>query len=123
MEGREVVLREKLHRLMREAAETAVELDRANGTVTGVPHYSVIELRAHELGRQLSRKIQQQHMTEVVAHHAAKAKCPTCGTCCDLEPSHREVTSIDGECKLQEWKGHCRKCRKDFFPSARDVGL
>ena len=29
--------------------------DSANGTVVGVPHYSVIEARAHELGRQLSR--------------------------------------------------------------------
>ena len=43
-------LKEKLARLLKEAADTAVELDRADGTVKDVPHYSVIEARAHELG-------------------------------------------------------------------------
>src|SRR5262245_26777808 len=31
---------------------------RAEGTLVGIPHYSVIEARAHELGRELSRRIQ-----------------------------------------------------------------
>jgi len=55
---RTIQLRERLERLLREAAEVEVELSRADGTIQGIPHYSVIEGRAHELGRQLSRQVQ-----------------------------------------------------------------
>jgi hypothetical protein len=47
-------LQQKLKGLLTEAAEVLVALDRANGTIQGVPHYSVIELRARDLGQQLS---------------------------------------------------------------------
>ena len=52
MDGRATALAEKLERLLAEAAEVSVTLDRAAGTIQGVPHYSVIERRAHELGQQ-----------------------------------------------------------------------
>jgi hypothetical protein len=51
-------LREKFERLIGETAAAAVALSRADGTIQGVPHYSVIEGHAHQLGRQLSREIQ-----------------------------------------------------------------
>jgi hypothetical protein len=73
-------LQEKLARLLTEAAEVSVDLDRANGTIQGVPHYSVIELRAHELGQQLSRMIQQRHLITMLTQQAARAACPGCGT-------------------------------------------
>jgi len=57
MDGTTIELTEKLERLLREAAQVSVDLDRAKGTIVGVPHYSVIEARAHELGQQLSRQI------------------------------------------------------------------
>lgn len=44
-------LMERLERLLQEAAEVEVELSRAEGTIAGLPHYSVIEGRAHALGR------------------------------------------------------------------------
>lgn len=116
-------LKEKLDGLLREAAATAVALSREDGTVRGVPHYSVIELHAHNLGRQLSREIQAQQMTEVVAERTPKAKCPKCGEVCELESSQREVTSIDGSLELRELKGHCHRCRRDFFPSTGSVGV
>jgi hypothetical protein len=47
-------LQKKLKSLLTEAAEVSVALDHANGIIQGVPHYSVIELRAHDLGQQLS---------------------------------------------------------------------
>ncbi len=53
MDGTATTLKEKLEQLLREAAEVSVALDRADGTIVGVPHYSVIEARAHELGQQL----------------------------------------------------------------------
>ena len=116
-------LKERLDRLLREAAQVAVELSRADGTIKGVPHYSLIEGQAHELGKQLSREVQQRQMNEVVASQALTAKCPACGTRCELEPRKREVTSVDGEAGLQELAGYCPCCRRDFFPSPRSLGF
>lgn len=122
MDGRIAALKEKLDRLLREAAEVSVSLDRANGTVVGVPHYSVIELQAHELGRRLSQEIQQRHMSEVAAQRIPQAACPACGTRCDLAPRKRAVTSIDGPVEIQELLGHCPCCRRAFFPRQTDLG-
>ena len=83
MDGTTTKLNEKLEQLLRQAAEVSVALDRVEGTIVGVPHYSVIEGRAHELGQQLSRRIQAQQMGELAAHAASSAKCPECGTRCD----------------------------------------
>jgi len=57
MDGTTIELTEKLERLLRETAQVSVDLDRAKGKIVGVPHHSVIEARAHELGQQLSRQI------------------------------------------------------------------
>ena len=122
MEDRREVLEEKLARLVREAAEVEVELSRSEGAIVGIPHYSVIESRAHELGRRLSCQVQERQMGETAAMSPRFAKCPTCGTLCALTDHKREITSIDGAFEIQEVKGHCPSCRRDFFPSAGDVG-
>lgn len=116
-------LKERLDRLLREAAEVEVELSRADGTIRGVPHYSVIEGRAHELGKQLSREVQQRQMSELAAAQATLAKCPTCGAAARLETRQRDMKTIDGDAGVQELVGHCPCCRRDFFPAARTVGL
>jgi len=123
MEDRRVGLEEKLARLLREAAEVEVELSRADGAIVGIPHYSVIESRAHELGRQLSRNVQQRQMGETAALAPRSATCPGCGTLCALSEMKRKITSIDGAFEVQELKGHCPSCRRDFFPSSGDVGV
>lgn len=123
MDDSTVRLKEKFERLLQETAATAVALSRADGTVRGVPHYSVIESHAHQLGRQLSRAIQARQMTEVAAERTPKAKCPTCDTVCELGGSQRPVTSIDGELAIQELTGYCRRCRRNFFPSPRSLGI
>ena len=115
-------LKERLERLLREAAEVEVALSRADGTIRGIPHYSVIEGRAHELGKQLSREVQQRQMSELAASQAATAKCPACGAAARLESRRRDVKSVDGDAGLQELVGHCRHCRRDFFPDARGIG-
>ncbi len=122
MDGRAERLRKKLDELLKEAAEVSVALDRADGTIRGVPHYSVIEARAHELGRRLSCQIQARQMNELAADQHPIGKCPTCGTRCELKPHRRPVTSIDGPVDLQELKGDCPCCRRSFFPSAADAG-
>jgi anaerobic selenocysteine-containing dehydrogenase len=46
------------------------------------------------------------------------ADCPTCGTRCELKRKTRDVTVRGGEASLEEPVAHCRRCRRDFFPSA-----
>ena len=116
-------LRERLDRLLHEAAKIEVELSRADGTIKGVPHYSLIEGRAHELGKKLSREVQRRQMNELAASHATTAKCPQCRMPCSLRAKEREVKSVDGETHFQELVGDCPRCRRSFFPDARDVRL
>jgi uncharacterized protein with PIN domain len=122
MDDRQAALREKLERLLKDAAEVEVELSRASGAIVGIPHYSVIESRAHELGRQLSREVQQRQMSETAATTSSVARCPTCSTVCELDVKQRNITSIDGLLAIQEVKARCPSCRKDFFPSSRNIG-
>ncbi|MCY2987287.1 MAG: hypothetical protein NTY19_05395 [Planctomycetota bacterium] len=82
-ETRTEQLKKRLESLFREAAEVEVELSRADGTIRGVPHYSLIEERAHQLGQRLSREVQQRQMGEVLASQSLTAKCPTCGIRCE----------------------------------------
>jgi len=123
MDGDASRLRKKLDDLLREAAEVSVALDRADGTIQGVPHYSIIEGRAHELGQQLSRQIQERQMAEIVAAQVPKASCPGCGRRRELIPTKRSVTSVDGGIELQELEGYCPSCRKAFFPATGDAGV
>ena len=108
-------LQGKLRQLLREAAEVAAALDRAEGAVVGAPHYSVIEARAHELGRQLSRQIQSRHMG-LVAAAATVAACPGCDARCEVRVKRRDVVSVDGPVALEEAVASCPGCRRDFFP-------
>lgn len=111
-------LKERLERALREAAEIEVELSRADGTIRGVPHYSVIEGRAHELGKQLSRAVQQRQMSELVAAQLMTAKCPTCSTRCDVRPQKRPLQSVDGAAEVADSQADCPVCRRSFFPAA-----
>jgi hypothetical protein len=123
MDDRESALREKLDRLLREAAEVSVELERVDGTWENVPHYSKIELRAHWLGQRLSREVQQRRMSEVAVSSRDTAACPECGTRCGFRTDKRTVKSIDGPVELLEARCECPVCRRAFFPSAVNTGL
>ena len=114
-EGRVNQLRIKLERAIQDVAELEVELSRREGAIQGVPHYSIIERRAHELGRRLSRHVQQLQMNELAAT-TTTAKCPICGKLRQLSTQTRQVTTVDGQANLQELVGKC--CRKFFFPTA-----
>jgi hypothetical protein len=123
MERQAGELQERRARWLHEAAEVAVALDRANGTIPGVPHYSVIELRAPERGQQLSRHVQQRPLETMVLQQAPRVACPGCGTSCQMEPVQRTVTSIDGSVPLPELRGACPRCRRAFFPPPGAAGL
>jgi uncharacterized protein with PIN domain len=123
MDGTTSDLQKKLEQLLHEAAEASVALDRVNGTIQGVPHYSVIEARAHELGRQLSRQIQARQMSEIATQADMLAKCPECGAGCHTVRKKRRVTSVDGRLAVDEPVAHCPKCRRGFFPPPGSPGL
>ena len=116
MDGTAAGLKKKLNQLLHQAAEVSVELDRVEGPLVGVPHYSVIERRAHELGRQLSRKVQALQMDVLAGGQETTAKCPECGARYETVRKKRPVTSIDGPLEIEEPVGHCPACRRDFFP-------
>lgn len=123
MDDRTTSLRKELSDLLRKAAEVKVGLDRAEGKIRGVPHYSVIEETAHQLGREVSRMVQAMHLNEVLAEYPQFARCPACETRCQLQPKKRSLLSGDGPLELQELVGHCPCCRRDFFPASRSVGV
>ena len=123
MDGATAALKDKLNRLLKEAAQISVDLDRADGPISRLPHYSVIEARAHELGQQLSREIQARQMGELVAGRMATAPCPKCRVRCELDFKQRTVTSIDGPVEVEELQGYCPACRRAFFPRQGDAGV
>ena len=47
-----------------------------------------------------------------------QTNCPTCGKHSDVEQKTRDVIVRGGNASLDEPKGHCTRCRRDFFPSA-----
>ena len=116
MDGTATGLKEQLEKLIHQAAAVSVALDRAEGRIVGTPHYSVIELRAHELGRQLSRKVQALQMSSLAGGRDSTVKCPQCGARCETSFKDRSVTSIDGPLTMVEPVGRCLACRRDFFP-------
>ena len=123
MDDQTELLRDELSEILRRAAELKVALDRANGTVRGVPHYSVIEEAAEEIGRELSRRVQECHAAELATEHLAPAKCPECGTRCQTRVARKKRTSVAGPVALAEPAAHCPRCRRDFFPSPRADGV
>jgi hypothetical protein len=118
MDGDQISLRTEFEWAMKRATQLKVELDQAEGRLskTEIPHYSVIEDAAHEVGQMLSRMVQEKMLHELVAAQSTFAKCPGCGTRCSLDPRQREVLSGDGRVQLQELVGSCPACRRDFFP-------
>lgn len=116
-------LKEKLDRLVKDAAEVSVALSRVDGTIPGPVHYSIIEAQAHQLGQRLSREIQQRQMGDIATLRIPKAACPKCGMRCELFKKKRTVTSIDGPLEVEEMEGRCPFCRRAFFPRQTDIGF
>lgn len=53
-----------------------VEEQRESRVFEGVPHYTVLEDAAHELGKQVSRAAQQRAAAETAATDRGNAACP-----------------------------------------------
>jgi DNA repair exonuclease SbcCD ATPase subunit len=118
MDGDIERLKKRFEQQLQATAELAAELQAAGRSPEGRLHYSMIELAAHEAGRQLSQRIQSRVSREVVADAPPQAACPACGRKCPVETHQREVASIDGPVALCEARAFCDRCRRSFFPSA-----
>lgn len=122
MDGRVAKLKEKLDESLKVAAEAAAELQRLDGNQQTVPHYSQIENAAHQVGIDLSCRIQSRCSSEVASAAGTQANCPECGEVSDLKNIQRVVESIDGPVEVMEPVARCTRCRRDFFPSAYETG-
>jgi hypothetical protein len=67
MDDKIEALKEKLDRLIREAAETAADLQAAERGTRGPVHFSLIEAATHAVGCALSTGIQERVVREAVA--------------------------------------------------------
>jgi hypothetical protein len=117
MDGKTLALKEKLERLMREAAETAADLQAAERGSPGPVHFSRIEAAALSVGQQLSCGIQERVAREAAVTTPTKIACPTCQNECQVRYDKRTVRSTAGPVEVLEPQAHCRRCRRSFFPS------
>jgi hypothetical protein len=117
MDAKPNLLEKKLADLLKQAADVAAQI-QAQEQGSGTPHFDQIEIPAHEVGQRLSQLIQSTRATDVALQHAPRMKCPDCGQDCRVEPTQRQVHSMDGPIDLTELVAHCRRCRRSFFPSA-----
>lgn len=109
--------------LLRELAELMIQEQVEQRVFLGTPHYSVIEIAAMNLGRELSQKSQERAAREVAACCEPQAACPTCQTVCDVRVQKREVASLSGPVELAETVADCPRCERSFFPSTGGVGI
>jgi len=123
MDAEKQARKRKKQDLLRELAELQLEEMAEVGDFDQTPHFSTIERTASELGRQLSREVQERAAREALAQDRLEAACPTCGEVCETTAEQRTVTGMDGPIELMESVAFCRRCRRSFFPSADGDGI
>lgn len=85
-----------------------------------VPHMSVMEQAAHEVGQRVARGVLEQRMTEVAAE-CTHANCPTCSRRHEVQHRKRTITGSDGPVEIVEATAYCEHCRRAFFPAAANL--
>lgn len=118
MDGESQRLRDRLSRLLGEAAEVSAALQKTEQGESGPVRYREIELAAHQVGQELSCQVQRQRIRELAAEADPQAACPKCGARCRVSQHKRKLTSIDGPVEVLEPRAHCSRCQRSFFPSA-----
>jgi hypothetical protein len=116
MDAKKAALEKELSKVLGRAAEIGAQI-QAIEQGPGVPHYDQIESHAHDVGQRLSQVIQQTRLADVTAEQASELDCPDCGKSCRVKTKSRQVLSEDGPVNLVENVAHCKRCRRDFFPS------
>lgn len=123
MDGQLANATQKLDEALKAAADAAAALQRLSPEHKGVPHYSIIENAAHDVGIRLSCLIQRERIGDVAAEAGPRAACPGCQKLCNVDCEPRTVKSIDGEVEVIEPRTRCSRCERDFFPSTHGAGV
>ena len=63
-------------------------------------HFDDIELPAHDMGKRLSRAIQEERVREVALAELKGTRCIDCNQLCKIEIEVRNVNSMDGPDRL-----------------------
>ena len=99
MDAKEMLLKEKLESLLVQASKAAAEL-QAFRLGDSIPHFDDIELPAHDLGKRLSRAIQEERARELALSEFKGTRCIDCNQLCKIEIEVRNVNSMDGPDRL-----------------------
>ena len=82
-----------------------------------------IENAMCRIGDLVAREVGVQKLAAHTGDCAAAAPCPDCGGTAALEGERRRrLITRRGEVPLREARYHCRRCRRNFFPSDDRVG-
>jgi len=80
-----------------------------------------VEQLSHEIGQRVARQLGGQITAGQCGElYADDYNCPVCGLDCEAIEKTRTVETIDGPAEIVELKSFCPKCRRNFFPCARD---
>lgn len=71
----------------------------------------------------VAREVGVQKLARHTDHASEPCHCPQCGEeALHLKRHSRELITSRGQVPLSEAKYHCRKCRRNFFPSDGRLG-
>lgn len=84
--------------------------------------FTDLEAAGHRLGRAVAQATTERLALTQAERLTGPQPCPTCGRLCPLVHRQRPLETIDGPIELREAVCHCPACRRDFFPSASEVG-
>jgi len=80
-----------------------------------------IEQLSHDIGQRVARQLGGQITAGQCGElYSDDYNCPVCGLECEAIQQARTVETIDGPTEIIELKSFCPKCRRNFFPCARD---
>ena len=123
MDGATAVLKEKLNRLLIEAAQVSVALDRADGTITrGSPLFRD-QSTAKQLGQQLSRRDPSPTDGGVgrgADGHSSLPEMPN-PLPAQLQETHGDLDRR--RCRSRGVQGYCSACRRAFSPDRETLGF
>ena len=81
------------------------------------------ENRVMEVGGELERALFENHLARAARAQPDSFACPRCSKVVPvLKSEARRVKARVGEVVYSRGQGHCRSCRKAFFPSGRMLG-
>lgn len=84
--------------------------------------FTELEAAGHRLGRAVAQAATERLALRQAERITGPQPCPTCGRPCPLVHRQRPLETVDGPIELREPVCHCPACRRDFFPSACEVG-